>query len=147
MLTVVFDTVVFVRALINPYSVWGRLVFWPSGSYRLVLSPPILTEIVEVLARPELTRKFRRIAGLDHNRLIDILAESEVVEVGSIAAVSRDPKDDKFLATAKVAKALYVVSEDEYLLTLKEYQGIKIVPAVVFVRFLEQRVDRGDDQG
>lgn len=74
MLRTVLDTVVFVRALINPRGLWGRLVFEHADRYRLVVSPPVLREIVEVLRRPELTAKSRRLAALEARRIIDLLA-------------------------------------------------------------------------
>ncbi|HLJ68344.1 MAG TPA: hypothetical protein VKX16_13385 [Chloroflexota bacterium] len=45
---VVLDTVVFVRALINPYGMWGKLLFASADSYELVLSEPIIREGLEV---------------------------------------------------------------------------------------------------
>ena len=41
--------------------------------------------------------------------------------------VCRDEKDNKFLECAESAKVDYVVSGDEDLLVLKEYNGIPIV--------------------
>ena len=87
---VVFDTVVFVRALINPYGVCGRAVFLGETTlYQLYLSRPILVEILEVLGRPELSRKFRRLAGLDFSRVLDMLSLADVVEPAEIALKSR----------------------------------------------------------
>src|SRR3990172_3047637 len=96
---VVFDTVVFVRGLINPPGTHGCAVFMHRGRYRLFLSRPVLEEILDVLRRPELTRKFRSLQGMDVRKVIEIIAEAEVVEVDAIPKASRDPKDDKFLAT------------------------------------------------
>ncbi len=137
MLRVVFDTVVFVRGLINPHGLWGRLIFDHAESYELYLSQPILQEILEVLDRPAIKRKYRTIVGRGMVQLLDLFAQADIVEIGTIEAVSRDPKDNKFLATAQAARAAYLVSEDEDLLTLTEYQGIKIVNAATFLRILE----------
>lgn len=135
---VVFDTVVFVRSLINPHGMWGRLVFAHSNQYRLFVSQPVLLEILEVLHRPELTGKFRSLAGLDRTRVLDLLGYAEAVDVPTIPSVSRDPKDDKFLATAEAAAADYLVTEDDDLLVLGEYRGVKIVNARAFLRVLER---------
>lgn len=78
MISAVLDTVVFVRSLINPYSVWGRIVFEWDTQYRLVVSQPVLLEILEVLRRPELTRKYRGVATRDPATLLAILAGAEV---------------------------------------------------------------------
>src|SRR5665647_392764 len=122
MLRIVFDTVVFVRGLINPHSRWGHVVFTHYPQYRLFLSQPVIMEILDVLRRPELTGKFRSLKGMDMARVIDILGQAEIVEVPAIPAVSRDFKDDKFLATARAAGAEYLITEDEDLLVLGEYE-------------------------
>jgi putative PIN family toxin of toxin-antitoxin system len=144
MLRVVFDTVVFVRALLNQNSLYGRLVFGQLGHYQLYLSTPLVIEILQVLARDELVGKLERrrgayvyvVAGL-----LDVFQRALSVEIPSIAAVSRDPKDDKILATAKAAAADYLVSEDQDLLVLGTYEGIRIVNAPTFVRILNLQTE------
>ena len=138
MLKVVFDTVVFVRSLINPHSRWGRTVFTYSHRCRLFLSYPVLTEILEVLKRPELTSKFHSLQNMDMAKVIEILGQAEVVEIAQIPAVSRDIKDNKFLATAEAAGADYLVTEDQDLLVLTEYEGVKVVDTATFLAILEQ---------
>ena len=46
--------------------------------------------------------------------------------------ICRDPKDDKFINCAIDAKAVYIVSGDNDLLTLKNVAGIEIVTAREF---------------
>ena len=133
----VFDTVVFVRTLINPFGVWGRLIFQHGHAYTLIISPPVVEEILEVLHRPELTRRFRSLVGLDVARVIEILDDAEAVELHNVPAVSRDPKDDKFLATAVAAGAEYLVTEDNDLLVLDSYRGLRIVTAGRFLALVE----------
>ena len=141
-MNVVFDTVVFVRSLINPHGRWGRAVFDQVDSYTLFLSKPILAEILDVLSRPELTRKFRSLRGMDMARVIEILGQAQAVDVEAIPKASRDPKDDKFLATARAAGAEYLVSEDKDLLVLEEYEGVKIVDTLIFLRILEHEAEK-----
>ncbi|MGN6813258.1 MAG: PIN domain-containing protein, partial [Thermomicrobiales bacterium] len=90
MYRVVLDTVVLVRGLINPYGVWGKLVFDRARQYQLVISPPLLTEYLEVLARPELARKFKQLP--DHMRdLLDLLSQAEIVFFSELPSFERDP--------------------------------------------------------
>jgi putative PIN family toxin of toxin-antitoxin system len=142
MIKVVFDTVVFVRSLLNPHNYCGRVLFQSAAQYRLFLSPPVLREILEVLHRDELTSKFRSLAGMDMAKVLDILAQAEVVEIPVVPAVSRDPKDNKFLATAVAAGAAYLVSQDEDLTDLKDYRGIQILTCEEFLEVLG-RTGRG----
>lgn len=137
MVRVVFDTVVFVRSLINPYSIAGRLIWSHTSRYRLFLSEPILAEILDVLQRPELTRKFKSLHEMDIPAVLELLSRSERVDVPAIPRVSRDPKDDKFLATALAAAVDYLVSEDQDLLVLKQYEGVEIVDVATFLGILE----------
>lgn len=137
MLRVVFDTVGFVRSLINPQSFWGKIIFQYKDQYTLVLSKPVLQEIFEVLNRPEITVLFKSLEGLDKDRVVEIISQVEIVEVSNILAISRDPKDDKFLATAKAAHASYLVSADRDLLDLKAYKGIQIIDARGFLKLLD----------
>jgi putative PIN family toxin of toxin-antitoxin system len=136
--SVVIDTVVFVRSLLNPYSFSGKLIFVHADDYQLILSTPIVREILEVLNRPEITSKIRFVAGMDTRRVLDLLSQAELVELSDIGQVSRDPKDDKFLATAIAGEADYVVSEDRDLLDLGEYQGIMILDVSAFLKILEE---------
>lgn len=138
MLNVVFDTVVFVRSLINPHSIWGKLIYSCKDLYTLHLSPPVIKEILEVIDRPKLKQKYRTIQDHGIRQVLQILIHASVVEIDDIPQLSRDIKDDKFLATAKAAKADYLVSEDEDLLDLKEYEGTQIVNAETFLKILEK---------
>src|SRR6266568_4247786 len=112
MVRVVLDTVVFVRALMNSRSVPGRLVYAFSDRYHLVLSAPAVGEILEVLGREELIAKFR-LRDVNYAealaRLLRAIQQAETVELDQLPPISRDPKDDKFIATALAAQADYLV--------------------------------------
>lgn len=123
--------------MLNPRSVWGRVVFDRAVEYQLVVSPPIIAEVLDVLQRPAVTRTFRFVAGLDFAALLGILEAADMVSPSSIPSISRDPNDDKFLATALAAHADYLVTEDNDLLVLGEYEGVRIVDARTFLGLLE----------
>ena len=134
---VVFDTVGFVRGLINPRSRWGRILFECADRYTLIASEPIILEALDVLRRPAVVRLFKTLPGRDPAAIIAILSNAEEVEALAIPAVSRDPKDDKFLATAVAGQAAYLVNEDRDLLDIREYEGIRILTAATFLALLE----------
>lgn len=138
MIRVVLDTVVFVRSLINPHGRWGELVFKHFESYQLFVSQPVVAEILEVLQRPELSRKFRALEKMNYSKIVELIGEAESVDISGTGSGSRDPKDNKFLATADTAKADFLVTEDEDLLVLKQYRGVKIVDSLEFLRVLEK---------
>ncbi len=132
----VLDTVVFVRALINPHGIWGQLLD-AHDEYDLVISPAILAEIVDVLNRPELLQQFPRMSALpDVRRVLDIIAKAEVVEPASVEPVCRDRNDDKFFACAVAGGAGYIVSEDKDILTVGEHRGVRTIRAAEFLALL-----------
>ena len=54
--------------------------------------------------------------------------------IDAVAAVNvcRDPDDNKFIACAVDAKAIYIVSGDKDLLTVEKYDEIEIITAKEF---------------
>ncbi len=136
MIRAVFDTNVFLRALINPHSRCGRLLDDFVDDYELVLSPAIIREILEVLHRPRLRVKFPHITQLDIARVIALFEQATVVEPKDVPSVPRDPVDDKFLACAKLAGAEYLVTEDKDLLVLEFYEGSRICQPAEFIEQL-----------
>ncbi|CAA9550215.1 MAG: hypothetical protein AVDCRST_MAG73-2794 [uncultured Thermomicrobiales bacterium] len=137
----IFDTVIFVRSLMNPSGRWGRLIFDRRRDYRLVVSAPVVAEVLEVIQRPELVRKYRSIGTRDPAAVRTMLASADVVEIATIPAVGRDPNDAVFLATAEAGRVAYLVTEDQDLLVLREYEGTRIVDAVAFLAILDGRGD------
>lgn len=139
---VVLDTVVFVRALINPHSHSGQLFADYADQYILLVSKPTAQEVLEVLQRPELKRKFKQIGRVDMRRVIDLVSQAQFVELGEIVSVVRDPKDDIIVATAVAGQADFIVSEDKDLLDLKQVEGIPIVNTRAFLA----RLARSDEK-
>jgi putative PIN family toxin of toxin-antitoxin system len=133
----VFDTNVFLRALINPHSRCGRLLDEFADDYELVLSPAIVREVLEVLHRPRLRAKFPQITQLDIGRVIALFEQAVVVEPQDVPPISRDSDDGKFLACARLAGAGYLVTEDKDLLVLENYEGTRICQPVEFIAVLE----------
>jgi putative PIN family toxin of toxin-antitoxin system len=127
---------VLVRGLINPYGIWGRLVFERAGHYQLVVSPALLAEYLEVLARPELTRKFKSLPG-QMRELLDLLTRAEVVPLDELPTFERDPGDAHVVATAERGNVDYLISADNDLLDLGMYAGIPILGVPAFIRILE----------
>ncbi len=51
-------------------------------------------------------------------------------------SVCRDPDDDKFIACALAARAEFLVTEDQDLLALDGYEGLRIVTPAQFLEAL-----------
>ena len=135
---VVLDTVVLVRALINPFSWWNRLGCDHADRYQLVVSPAIVAEYLAVLQRPELTRKYRGVATRDPYTVLDLISTGIVVQPEVVEAISRDPADDMFLAAAAAGGADFIVTEDADLLDVGSQERFGIITAEVFRHHLQQ---------
>jgi uncharacterized protein len=136
---VVLDTVIFVRALINPRGPSGRLLHEHADKYVIVLSPEIVKEILNVLSRPELRRRFPALADAPSmERVLEKLEQAEVVEPSKRFEVCRDPNDDKFIDCAVEGDAAYVVSEDKDILAIGEHEGIRMISADEFLGLLSK---------
>ena len=137
---VVFDTQIFLRALINKKSACGRLVFNMQADYQLYTTEPINAEIMDVLTRSSIRAKFPQITDASVVLIQDALGLANFIDVKpeDVERICRDPKDDIFLACAKVAGAEYLMSEDNDLLVLGQHHMTKIVRVSQFIEILEQ---------
>jgi putative PIN family toxin of toxin-antitoxin system len=138
----VLDTNVFLRGLLNPRSRCGRLLGEFTPLYTLVLSPAIIREILEVIQRPHLRRKYPPLARLEPAALLARFERAEVVEPEVVPAVCRDPDDDLFLACATEGRADFLVTEDKDLLDLGTHQGVRICRPAEFI----ERLGPGPDE-
>jgi putative PIN family toxin of toxin-antitoxin system len=140
---VVLDTVILVRAMINPKSICGEIVFDLAHRYELVVSPPVIFEYLDVLHRPRLSRKFLMVTGDEFPKVLKILSDAEVVEFEDSAPISRDRNDDKIISTAIAGGVKLIVTEDKDLLVLDGYEEISIVTSKFFHDFI---IDKSDPQ-
>jgi putative PIN family toxin of toxin-antitoxin system len=101
------------------------------GKMELVLSPELLAEFAEVVARPKFAERLAA-KGTTPDALARKLAE-EVTIVSPVAhpfpPELRDPKDLHVLECAVSAQPDAVISGDEDLLTMGSFQGIPIINA------------------
>lgn len=109
---VVFDTQLLLRATINRRSLPAKLFFDLNTNCFLAASTQTIAEARDVLNRPVLRTKFPTLSDEAVNETIYLLVNARQVVLKEVASVSRDPKDDIFLATALEAQADYLVSED-----------------------------------
>jgi len=54
------------------------------------------------------------------------------VEARSEIHLRHNPDDDKFIASANSAKAIYIVSGDKDLLVVEQYKDIEVITAKAF---------------
>jgi putative PIN family toxin of toxin-antitoxin system len=127
-----FDSNVLIAALLFPE---GRAASAVEnildGSDELVLSPPILREILSVLAR-----KFSRDRE-ELSRVAVVLGEmGEIVNPSRRLTVFRDEPDNRILECAVEGKADVIVTGDKAMLGFGEYGGIRLI---TLAEYLDRR--------
>jgi putative PIN family toxin of toxin-antitoxin system len=143
---VVLDANQFISAVLVPVGRPAQILkAWRAGHFELVLSPAVLSEVRRVLLYPRLQRQH----GWDEKQIDDFLAgimAAATLTPGtlSIQAVPDDPTDDKYVACALEAGARYIVSGDEHLTRLRDYQGIEIVTPAFFIESVLAQAGRQD---
>jgi len=138
MIRAVVDTNILVRAVIKPTgSVGPVLQRLRRREYTLLISRATLDELVEVLNRPRLRKKYRLSERVLRATVRLIVLRSELIRPDRRITACRDPKDDKFLEVAVCGHAQVIVSGDDDLLTLNPFDGIPIVPPDRFLVMFE----------
>lgn len=84
-----------------------------AGEFTLVTSEPLLSELREVLLRPEIARRHRHTAHEIAAFVEDLGPVSESVEVTGATLGCRDPKDDVVVETALAGVADVLVTLDQ----------------------------------
>ena len=126
---VVVDTNVWISGLVfggNPKKVIELFV---DGSMVVVTSEELLSEL-----RRKINQRFPLFASQLPLLEASIREKAIIVRLGSRpVAASRDHNDDKFLETALVGRAGYIITGDKDLLVLGAYEGVKIVKPAEFL--------------
>lgn len=98
-----------------------------AGPFEIVVSKEILAEVQSVLLRGRIRKRYK----FKNNDVVDYVSEllhvATVLEPKSRVHVSRDPSDDMVLDCALDAKAKYIVTRDEDLLSIGALEMTEIV--------------------
>ena len=133
-------TNIFVSGLISAGGSPRQIVdSWLTREFTLITSPYLIEELHHVLAYPRIASRLRL---SDHELILFFdtlvsLAEVEL-DVKPLPGVTRDPKDDAVIACAFASQADYVVSGDQDILVLSEYEGTRMIAPVDFLSILTQ---------
>lgn len=107
MIRVVIDTNVLVSALISPSGNEALLLLAVrQGLVSPCVSPAILQEYSEVLARPKFAFSGEEIGAVIHL----LQRQGDLLNPALLSGISPDPKDDKFIACALAGHAEFLVT-------------------------------------
>ena len=124
---VVLDTNVVASALL-----WGgvpRLLLHAGREKRVDLftSAALLAELTDILGRRKFDKKIAA-STLTVDQIVDrYVALAALVRPTPTPRIAPDPDDDVVIGTALAARADLIVTGDKPLLTVAEYQGVRIV--------------------
>ena len=93
--------------------------------FKVCVNEEIISEYKEQIYKKILNPKYTLNEGLFEK----FFERLQKFERKSDLKICRDPKDDKFINCAIDVKAIYIVSGNNDLLTIKNFEGIEIVTA------------------
>jgi uncharacterized protein len=100
----------------------------------LILSKDIIEEFSEVLNYDEIKNKIRD-KGLEIRRTVEkIVSISNTIEpLEKLNIITEDSDDNRILECAVEGKADFIITQDNHLLKLREFQGTKIITPEEFL--------------
>ena len=135
---IVVDTNVLVSRYLNPRGTPAQLfALWEQSTFDLAVSEPILAEYERALNYPKVSALHALTAEDVRRAIARLRGFAIVVEPReTIAVVDRDPADNRFLECAVAARADYIVTGDQDLLSLGAYRDIQILSPAAFLAVL-----------
>lgn len=138
MLKIVLDANVLVSATLSPKGIPAQIIqAWRRKRFKTIISPPLIKEIERVIFYP----KVRKYSTWNEEEIYEFLKELWKVSIKApgklkLKVVKKDPPDDHYIIAAVERKAHYIVSGNDHLLEIKEYQGIKVISPAEFLTVL-----------
>jgi uncharacterized protein len=134
------DANVLISAAIRPSGTPGLVIsaLLERDAFELVLSPSIMAEVEQALKLPKI-RKYLAEPGEAVLWLADLGALADLAnDSGRAKGVCRDSDDDRVLSAAIEGRAEVIVTGDDDLLALQEYEGIAILTPRAFLEMIKR---------
>ena len=128
---VVLDTNVFISGIFWKGSSNKVLTDWRNGKFTLVTSLEAVSEIIKVL------KDFKiKLSDDMIKEWVDLIVRNSIIvePKEKISIIKDDSKDNIFIETAVAGSVDYIVSQDNHLLKLREFRGIKIITPGEFLK-------------
>ena len=132
---VVLDTNVFISGIHWTGNSEKIISMFRNKTFELVSSIPIIEEITKTLRNFRIPLSEEDISNWENMILENaLLVEPEE----KIDIIKEDFSDNKFIEAAVAGKTDYIVTQDNHLLKIKEFRGIKILTPEEFLSRLEK---------
>ena len=140
MIKVVFDSNILVSATFWTGDSFTVLNQADKGVIKNFLSKEIEEEYRRVITSEEIIEKQERLR-LNMQEIVErvIITSMIVIPKRKITAVKDDPDDDKIIECAVEGKVDYIITQDNHLLKLKDFEGIRIVTPKEFLDILKKQ--------
>jgi putative PIN family toxin of toxin-antitoxin system len=121
--------------LLNTSGAPAKLILrWFKAQFEALISEQITEEYEYIL---------RHLENVDQTKVAEVFDELNKsgvkVVIPCTLKVCKDPDDDKFLETAVVGQADYLVTKNTKHFPHKSYQGIRIIKISTFLKELEKQ--------
>ena len=135
----VLDTNIYVSNLISEKGNPAKIVrWWLEGEFDVLVSQPIIDKILRVTDYERIKKKYAKVR---ENRLeyAALIAEQALwtEPQQKLDVVIADESDNRYVECAVAGGAQYIVTGDEHLLELVEYEGIRVLTPAAFVALKE----------
>lgn len=135
---VVLDTNIFVSSLITAKGNPVKIVrWWLEGKYDLLVSQPIIDEILRVTSYQRLQKKYARVRENRLEFVTLIKEQATLIEPEKVLSIIDDESDNRYVECALAGNARYIISGDDHLLELKEFEGVLMVNPATFVTLVK----------
>lgn len=149
---VIFDTVMLVQSTISPQGPARKcLTYFEQGKISIAVSRQTLAELKDVLSRPYIRQRYEHITDKIVAALVQLLSYRGIYvgNVGNHFTYPRDLNDEPYLNLAIEVSADYLISRDNDLLDLmnwnqeagrefqKRFRFLRIVTPEQFLRVME----------
>lgn len=127
---VVFDSNIYISAFILPGSSADKAIQWIlDGHDRLLISKPILDEVLTTLAR-----KFNRDAEALSRTALFLSELAEIVHPIEPVRVFSDEPDNRILECAIAGQAKAIVTGDKAMLAVEISHGVRLISLSAYLR-------------
>jgi len=135
---IVVDTNVLVSAALWPGPPHRILELAEAGEITLCVTESMIEELKGVLQRRKFRSRLRALRTSVEEIMAGLLPLVELyLPTNAPGSVPPDPDDEIFIACALSAGAAFIISGDDHLLRLKQYDAIRIVRPAEFLRLIQ----------
>ncbi|VAW30946.1 hypothetical protein MNBD_CHLOROFLEXI01-57 [hydrothermal vent metagenome] len=135
---IVLDANIYISSLISTLGNPRQIIeHWDQGNFEVLITQDILDEVGRILRYPRIVKRHKKDERKIRRYLKLLSAQTTVVKrVEKLNVVTDDESDNRYIECAVAGRADYIISGDNHLLEIGEYQGIIIFSPAAFTRLL-----------